>query len=246
MAGNVQAVPHFDFVLVAGLAALLGAIVQGSVGLGVGLVATPVVTMLFPSAMPGSILVVGAILPLATLSREIRHADLRGLGWACGGRLAGTPFGVLIVAAVPARVLGVAVGGLVLAAVGVTTWSAKVPRNPATLTAAGVVGGATGTATAISGPPIALLYQRESGPRVRATLAAFFALGALLSLVMLAAAGRLPASQITAGLALTPFVLVGFVAAGPLRRHLKGPRMRAALLTVIAASALTLITRSLL
>ncbi|NED52830.1 sulfite exporter TauE/SafE family protein, partial [Micromonospora aurantiaca] len=41
--------PHLDFLLFGGLAALAGAIVQGSVGLGVGLVATPIVTMLYPS-----------------------------------------------------------------------------------------------------------------------------------------------------------------------------------------------------
>ncbi|MFD0688805.1 sulfite exporter TauE/SafE family protein [Actinomadura fibrosa] len=238
--------PHLDFLLLGGLAALAGAIVQGSVGLGVGLVATPVVTMLFPSLMPGSILVVATVLPLATLAQEIRHADLRGLGWAFGGRVAGTPLGVWVVAAVPSRVLGVVIGGLVLAAVAATTWSGDVPRNRTTLTAAGLVAGATGTATAIGGPPLALLYQRESGPRVRATLAAFFTLGALLSLLTLAAAGRLPAEQVTAGLALTPFVFAGFLVAGPLRRHLDGGRTRAALLLVIAASATALIVRNLL
>ncbi|WP_131738187.1 sulfite exporter TauE/SafE family protein [Actinomadura roseirufa] len=238
--------PHLDFLLLGGLAALLGAIVQGSVGLGVGLVATPVVTLLFPSQMPGSILVVAAVMPLATLARELRHADLRGLGWAFGGRVAGTPLGVWVVAAVPARVLGVAIGGLVLAALGVTAVSREVPRTPATLTAAGLVAGATGTATAIGGPPIALLYQHETGPRVRATLAVFFTLGAVLSLATLAAAGRLPAGQVTAGLALTPFVLAGFVAAGPLRRHLDGGRTRAALLAVIAVSAAALIVRNLI
>ncbi|MBA9004053.1 sulfite exporter TauE/SafE family protein [Thermomonospora cellulosilytica] len=235
-----------DFLLIGGLAALLGAIVQSSVGLGVGLVAAPVVTLLYPSLMPGAILVAAVVLPLATLSRELRHADLRGLGWAFGGRVAGTPLGVWVVAAVPLRVLGVLVGAMVLAALGVTLWSGRVPRNPATLTAAGLVAGATGTASAIGGPPIALLYQRESGPRVRATLAVFFTVGALLSLVTLAAVGRLPGEQVAAGLALTPFVLAGFVLAGPLRRFLDGGHMRVAVTAVVGLSAVVLIVRNLL
>ncbi|WP_119727581.1 sulfite exporter TauE/SafE family protein [Thermomonospora amylolytica] len=235
-----------DFLLIGGLAALLGAIVQSSVGLGVGLVAAPVVTLLYPSLMPGAILVAAVVLPLATLSRELRHADLRGLGWAFGGRIAGTPLGVWVVAAVPLRMLGVLVGAMVLAALGVTLWSRRVPRNPATLTAAGLVAGATGTASAIGGPPIALLYQRESGPRVRATLAVFFTVGALLSLVTLAAVGRLPGEQVTAGLALTPFVLAGFVLAGPLRRFLDGGHMRVAVTAVVGLSAVVLIVRNLL
>ncbi|RKS68875.1 hypothetical protein BZB76_6012 [Actinomadura pelletieri DSM 43383] len=238
--------PDLDFLLIGGLAALVGAIVQSSVGLGVGLVATPIVTMLFPSLMPGAVLVVAAVLPLATLAQEVRDADLRGLGWAFGGRVAGTPLGVLLVAAVPARALGIVIGVVVLAALAATTWSREVPRNRGTLTTAGVISGATGTASGIGGPPLALLYQRESGPRVRATLAVFFVAGALLSLATLAAAGQLPARQITAGLELLPFVLAGFVLAGPLRSYLDAGRVRRALLIVVGASAVALIARNLI
>lgn len=151
-----------------------------------------------------------------------------------------------MVAAVPLRVLGVLIGTVVLVALAATLWSGKVPRNPATLTAAGLVAGATGTASAIGGPPIALLYQRESGPRVRATLAVFFTVGALLSLATLAVVGQLPGEQVAAGLALTPFVLAGFVLAGPVRRFLDGGHMRIAVITVVGLSALTLIIRNVL
>ncbi|MFG1858231.1 sulfite exporter TauE/SafE family protein [Actinomadura geliboluensis] len=237
--------PPLDFFLIGGLAALAGAIVQGSVGLGVGLVATPVVTLLYPSLMPGAILVVALVLPLATLAREVGHVDSRGLGWAFGGRLAGTPFGVWLVAAVPARVLGVVIGTVVLAALAMTAGSREVPRNRRTLAAAGVVSGTTGTASGIGGPPLALLYQRESGPRVRATLALYFAGGTLLSLVVLGATGHLPARQVVAGAALLPFVLAGFLAAGPLRRRLDAGRLRLALLIVVGTSAVVLIVRNL-
>jgi uncharacterized membrane protein YfcA len=238
--------PDLDFLLVGGLAALLGAIVQSSVGLGVGLVATPVVTLLFPAMMPGAILVAAVVLPVATLFREMRHADLRGLGWAFGGRLAGTPLGVWVVAVMPVDALGALIGAVVLAAVAASAWSGAVPRTPATLTTAGLLAGATGTASAIGGPPIALLYQREDGPRVRATLSVFFTVGAILSLATLAAAGQLPREQVVAGLALTPFVLTGFAVAGPLRRYLDDGRMRHAVMAVVALSALSLIVRSVI
>jgi uncharacterized membrane protein YfcA len=239
-------VPHLDFLLFGGLAALTGAIVQGSVGLGVGLVATPIVTMLFPSLMPGAILVVALALPLATLAQEVGHVDPRGLGWAFGGRLAGTPFGVWLVAAVPDRVLGVVIGVVVLAALAMTTREREVPRNRRTLAAAGIISGTTGTASGIGGPPIALLYQRESGPRVRATLALYFFGGALLSLTVLGLAGHLPVRQVVAGLALLPFVLAGFLLAGPLRRYLDAGRLRLALLIVVGTSAMVLIVRNLI
>ncbi|WUI02189.1 sulfite exporter TauE/SafE family protein [Spirillospora sp. NBC_00431] len=237
--------PDLEFLLIAGLAALLGAVVQGSVGLGVGLVATPILAMEFPSLMPGTILVLSVVLPFGTLAREVGHVDLRGIGWAYGGRVAGTPFGVLLVAAVPARVLGVLIGLVVLAALAATTWSREVPRNRRTLATAGIISGTTGTASGIGGPPVALLYQRESGPCVRATLAVFFMGGAVLSLTMLAAAGQLPARQVTAGLELLPFVIAGFLVAGPLRRYLDAGRLRLALLIVVGTSAVTLIVRNL-
>jgi uncharacterized protein len=239
-------VPDVSFLVIGGLAAVVGAIVQSSVGLGLGLVSAPIVMLLFPSLMPGSLLVAACVLPLFTLTREVRHADIGGLGWAFAGRLLGTPLGVWVVAAVPSRALGVAVGGMVLAAVGATTWSGLVPRNAGTLTAAGLVAGTMGTATSIGGPPLALLYQREAGPTVRATLAIFFTIGALLSLITLAAIDQLPTRQVVAGLALTPFILAGFVAAGPVRRYLDAGRLRTGILVVTTASALALIVRSLL
>ncbi|MCW2885326.1 MAG: uncharacterized protein QOE54_5996 [Streptosporangiaceae bacterium] len=238
--------PDLEFLLVAGLAAALGAIVQSGIGLGLGLVAAPIVTLLFPSLMPGALLIAAAVLPLFVVAKEVRHADWKGLRWAFGGRLAGTPLGVWFVALVPQRALGTAVGAMVLLAIGLSLWSGRVPRNAGTLTGAGLLAGIMGTATSIGGPPIALIYQRESGPRIRATLSIFFTVGALLSVLTLATVHELPSRQIWAGLALTPFVVAGFLVSGPFRRYLDRGRTRNAVLVLTGASALILIVRSLL
>lgn len=60
---------------------------------------------------------------------------------------------------------------MVLVAVALTGRVVRVPRRPGPLVGAGVVSRVTGTATSIGGSPLALMYQHESGPRVRATLA---------------------------------------------------------------------------
>lgn len=238
--------PDAGFLIAAGLAAFVGAMVQSGAGLGLGLVAAPVVTLLNPSLMPGSLLVAATLLPMFTLVREARFADWRGLRWAFTGRVLGVPLGVAFVAAVPHRLLGVAVGVMVLVAIGVTALPRRARRTPRGLVAAGLFSGAAGTATSIGGPPIALMYQREEGPMVRATLAVFFTVGAFLSLLTLAAFGQLPAAQVRAGLALTPFVVAGFAVSGPLRRYLDGGRMRAAILLVTSLSAMLLVVRSTL
>ena len=73
--------------LVAGIAVAMGALVQGGVGLGLGLIAAPVVTLLDPALMPGSMLVAGAALPVLILAREARHTDWPGVSWALAGRI---------------------------------------------------------------------------------------------------------------------------------------------------------------
>ncbi|WP_245627732.1 sulfite exporter TauE/SafE family protein [Actinomadura oligospora] len=241
-----SAFPSTMFLLVGGLAVLVGALVQSSIGFGVGVVATPVVALLFPDLMPGALLIAATVTPMFTLAREVRHADLRGLGWAFAGRIAGTPLGVWVVAVLSVRGMGLAAGGLVLVALAVSAYSGVVPRNRTTLAAAGMFAGLGGTATAIGGPPIALLYQRETGPMVRATLSIFFTLGTLLSALTLAVLHQFPERQFVAGLALTPFVAAGFFAAGPLRSYLDGGRTRLAVLTLVGVSATALIVRNLI
>ncbi|WP_432923890.1 sulfite exporter TauE/SafE family protein [Microbispora sp. CA-135349] len=231
--------------LIGGVAVFIGAIVQGGVGFGLGLVAAPLITLLDPAVMPGAVQVVNMTMPLLTLAGEWRRAEWRGAGFALLGRLPGSAIGALVVVYVSTAALGVLVGVMVLVAVVLTARAVSVPRNGATLTAAGFLSGITGTATGIGGPPIALVYQSARGPQIRATLAMFFCVSAAQSLVILAVLGRLPGRALAAGAALVPFVLLGFAASGPLRRYLDGGRVRTAVLTVAAVSACALLGQSL-
>ncbi|MBX9388584.1 TSUP family transporter [Streptomonospora nanhaiensis] len=238
--------PELSFLLVAGLAVLLGAVVQSGVGLGLGLVAAPVVALVYPEYMPGTMLVVTSVLPLFTLVSEWREIDWRGLGWAMLGRVPGTAAGVGVVALVAPEVLGGAVGAMVLVAVALTVRAVRVRLSRTALVAAGLVSGVTGTATSIGGPPLAILYQHETGPRIRATLGAYFTLGAVLSLGMLAVGGELRAEHVRAGLWLLPFEVAGFVLGRPLARVVDAGLIRAALLCVVTASGAALLVQSVL
>lgn len=237
--------PALIVIAAAGLAAAIGGVVQSGVGLGVGLVASPVITLLDPSLMPGSLLVATTLSPVLVLLREVKYADWHGISWAMAGRVAGTVAGVWVVAALSTRLLGAVIGGVVLGVVALTGLGAFLPRNRWTLLTAGVISGTAGTATSIGGPPVALLYQQESGPRVRATLAAFLAIGNALALTALAVTGHLPARDIAVGLILLACAAAGFAVAGRVRRFLDAGRIRGAVLLVTALSAIALIARSL-
>jgi uncharacterized membrane protein YfcA len=191
-------------------------------------------------------LVAGASLPLLILARETRHTDWRGVSWALAGRVTGTVGGIWVLAAVSLRALGIVVGTMVLAVVVLSAVRAAVPRNRATLLTAGVISGVTGTATSIGGPPVALLYQSESGPLVRATLSFYFCVGNSVALAALAASGHLPARDVVAGLLFIGCAALGFAVAAGLRRFLDAGRTRAAVLAAAAGSAIILIVHSLL
>jgi uncharacterized protein len=228
------------------VAVFVGAIVQGGVGFGLGLVAAPVLTMLDPDLMPGAIQVVNMTLPLFTLAGEWRRVDWRGLGFAVLGRIPGSVIGAIIIVYVSVYTRGIFVAVMVLIAVALTARALSVPRNGVTVTSAGFVSGITGTATGIGGPPIALVYQNAKGPQIRATLAMFFFLSAAQSLAILAIVDELPARALGTGAILLVPMVLGFLVSGPLRRYLDGGKVRAAVLVVAAASAVALIVQNVI
>jgi hypothetical protein len=159
--------------------------------------------------------------------------------------LVGTAAAVLLVKNLSAEGMGLMFGTLVLAAVALSAagWH-PLPRARNLLLAAGATG-FMGTATSVGGPPMALVYQSESGVRLRGTLSAVFLTGGLLSLAGLALAGRFGPAELAAGLGLLPGVVAGFLLSGPLATYLDGRWLRPAVLAVSAAAALAVLARSL-
>ncbi len=235
-----------DVLLLVGLAVLAGAAVQGSVGLGLGLVAAPVMVLLDPTLVPSTILLVTSALPVLTSVRELSGVDWSGLGYALTGRLPGVVVGSWVVVTQPERTTAVVVAVVVLGAVllSVTSWQAR--PTPRALLAAGLVSGVSGTATSIGGPPVAVLYQSASGQTLRSTMGVYFLVGNVLSGSALALAGQIGQRDVLRALALLPFLLAGFWLSGPLRRRMARARLRVAVLVVSAAGAVVLLVRTLL
>ncbi|MGF1648302.1 MAG: sulfite exporter TauE/SafE family protein, partial [Kineosporiaceae bacterium] len=96
------------------------------------------------------------------------------------------------------------------------------------------------------GPPMALAYREAGGPRLRATLSAFFLVGSLLSLGMLAVAGEVTTDGLAAGAALVPTVGVGYALAEPLRHRLRRRGVREAVLAFSTVAATGLAVQAVL
>lgn len=226
------------------LTVLVGALVQRMVGLGLGLVGAPVVTLIAPELMPGMLLVLGGVLSMIILMGDREQIDWRGLAWIVPARLPGTWLGVVLLGALSQAMLGVAVAAMVLGAVALTARAPRISKTPATLLLAGLVSGAAATTSSIGGPPIALVYQSQPAREIRTTLATLFVVGTAISLAGLLWAGQLTAQPVVLALAMVPVLLAGAALGARLERLVDGTRMRYAVLGVCAASALVLLVRS--
>ncbi|WP_086667372.1 sulfite exporter TauE/SafE family protein [Lentzea kentuckyensis] len=231
---------------VAGVVVAFGGLLQGLIGFGLALVAVPLLALLDPVLVPVPVLVVASAHAMMSLAREFHHVDWRGVGWAMLGRLPGTVIGIWIVDSLDTRSFGVVVGAAVLVCVLLSIMSWRPQPTPKSLVTAGVASGSFGTATSIGGPMVALLYQNQAGPEVRATLAAFFTMGSVVSIIGLTATGNVTAHQLWSGVLLIPFLVAGFLLSGPLRKRFDAGGIRTPTLIVAGASAVVLIVRSAL
>jgi uncharacterized protein len=227
----------------AGLIVAFGALIQGTVGFGMALVAAPLLALIDPAYVPVPMLVLALAHALLTLVREPHGADWRGVRWALVGRVPGSVLGAVAVAVLPYRGFATLIALLVLACCALSLARLPYGPTPPALVAAGVFSGVSGTAAAIGGPPVALLYQRQPGPAVRSTLGAYFGLGTILSLAILAIAEQVDGGLLR-GVALIPCMVAGFLASGPARRYLDRGWTRPAVLGLSAASAVALLVQA--
>jgi uncharacterized protein len=230
----------FLFIVVA---AFVGSIVQGVIGFGVNLVLVPAMALVVPEALPVAPIAGALPLIIGMLLRERDGADWSGLGWIALGRVPGSVIGAWIVATVAVGTLAVLAGGAVLAAVVASMVAATVPLTWWSKLTAGFASGVMGTATSIGGPAIALLYQHEEGPRLRATLAASFLVSVVVSLAVLAISGAVAGWQLVLAAGTFPGLLGGLAVSTRVKGRVDGRWLRPSVLVFATVTALMAIAR---
>ena len=142
--------------------------------------------------------------------------------------------------------LAIIVGAVTLLGVALSVVSPPIHVDAASAGIAGFVSNITGTAAAVGGPPVALLYQHHGGPTVRATLGVFFATSATLSVIGYAVTGEITEDRVLLALALLPAMLAGIWTS----RHFHGlvdrRWLRPAVLTMCAIAGTAAILRGAL
>jgi uncharacterized membrane protein YfcA len=170
-------VTHWPLIV---LAVAAGGVLQGSTGVGFALVVSPVLALFAPSLLPGCVLILMLPLNAYVAWRERRAIDRSGAAWITAGRCAGGVGGLVVLALLPGNALRLFVGvATILTALG-SLLSGSFTLGPSIFIGAGVITGITETATGIGGPPMALVYQHQPGPVLRATLAVCLLFGVLV------------------------------------------------------------------
>ncbi len=231
--------------LLAVAAIAAGSVVQRISGVGGGFIAVPVVAMIDVGFVPGPLVLASIMLSSLMAWREWSHVDWRNIPAIMTGFVPGSAAGAWLLTTVAPGELGLVFGGVILFAVLITVSGLHPRLNPVTGAAAGVVAGVMGTSTAIGAPPLAILYHRQSGPMLRATLAVIYTICSLLIVLMLLLFGRFGSNDLLAGVLLVPGFVLGFWLGGPLVRRLDGRGLSNVVLLVSAAAAVALIIKSL-
>jgi hypothetical protein len=214
------------------------------VGFGLGLISVPLLTLINPRFIPAPLLMAALVLNLLIFHRELHHAEFKTVGWAVCGRLAGAVIGGSILKIIPANYLNFLFGTMVIIAVVLTSIKLKIPPASKNILLAGTASGVMGTTSSIGGAPLAIIFQNEQGPRIRATLSVIFIFGTILSLLTLLFIGRLGVTEIILTLQLLPGVLLGFLLSKKTAAALDRGFIRLAILLVSGVSGLLVILKT--
>jgi hypothetical protein len=177
--------------------------------------------------------------------RERRDVIVEDVGLAVFGRLIGTLPGAYAIAAFPRSVYELLFAALVMIGVLLSALGRHVSPTPRHVVLASMVSGFMSTVASIGGPPMALLYQNEEGPRIRATISAIFTIGGVITLAGLWWADRFGLVELLLGLLLMPGVMVGFAVSRYTMAWIDRSRLKPAVLAISALSAFVVMLRSL-
>ncbi|MDH5748994.1 MAG: TSUP family transporter [Rhodospirillales bacterium] len=232
--------------IIAGCAIILiGAIVQTATGIAAGILTVPVLFMIDPIFVPGPMLISSLSLISIMTWRGRARIEYRRLNIILVGAAIGAALAAAVLSAISADGFKLIFGVLLLVAVSASAWGHTIPVNKRSMFLAGITAAFMGTIAAIGGVVFGLLYQREIGPVMRATLAYLYLTVTTVMLGFMWLAGSLGWPEVKAGVVLLPGWILGYFLAERLSAFLDGGYLRVTILSFSGGSALFLIAQNL-
>jgi uncharacterized membrane protein YfcA len=244
VAAEVVGVPAGLMVLAMAIV-LVGAATQASIGVGLGLLAAPTLSLIDPAFIPGALTVAMPPLVVGMAWREREHID-RTIYRAVPTRFIGSVAGAVLVAKQGERAVAAVVGVAVLLAVVASLTRLHFRPTLRNQLLAGTASGFAGTVAGVGGPPMAITYQHTDPRVLRASLAAFNSIGLIaFTLPSLAIAGVIGRREVQLACFLVPGVIAGLIVGKYTIAKLPPERVRPFVLAVCAGSALLVLGRAL-
>lgn len=239
-----QALP-MAHLLAANLVICMAAGVQYALGIAFGLVAAPLLALISLAFVPAPVVMLTCVTAFLSLRGEWGAIAWSEVRIALGGRLAGSVAGAGFLALLSDERLFTLVFGLLIAvAVIFSAWGLRVAFNLFSVGLAGGISGFTAALTGVGGPPLALVYQDRKASEARPTLQVFFALGALVTLIVLGLTGHLTLRDPALAILLLPGLACGYLL-GPVLRRFADHAFRLLLLASAAVASLLLVAKAL-
>ncbi len=235
----------FEELAAATLVVALGSVVQAISGVGAGFLIVPLLAWIDVGLIPGPVVLGSMSLSGVMGYRERRHIEFAHMPLIFLGLIPGAVAGGYLLSRVSFDRLGMMFGTVMLIAIAITASGFRIPLTRGSAGLAGAVAGVMGTSSGIGAPVLALLYQDQSGPRVRATLAVLYVGASFLIIISLFVFGKFGIIEVVSGLLLMPGYLLGYALSRRLTARIDTGGTRAAVLLVSAVAALSLILRSL-
>jgi len=224
----------------------IAATLQGSIGFGMALAANPLLVLIDTAYVPGPMLASAFVLSIMMLIRERDSISLEGLQWAIVGRVFGAIISAGLLLLLDPEWFIILFSFLILFAVLITASGYRISLTKTNLAISGLLAGIMGTIASIGGPPMALVYQRENGSRIRTTLSGFFIAGTIISMITLAIIGKFGMNEIRLTVRLLPGILLGFLLSNKSMKWFEGKYTRTLILVVASVSAVLLIIRQII
>ncbi len=223
----------------------VGAIIQGSIGFGLGPFGVPLLLLIHPQFVPGPVLFSALFLNILMIRREGYAVKLNETFWALIGRVIGTILAALILKFIAKDILTLYFAAIVLFGCALSLSGLTLAINRINLSFVGLLSGFMGTTSSIGGPPMALLYQKSKGPRIRSALAAIFLIGTILSMLSLVVVDYFGSIELQLSFILLPGVWLGYWLSKFTTPIVDKGFVRPIVLSISVATAVILVIRTL-
>jgi hypothetical protein len=189
-------------------------VLRGFTGFGFALAAVPVLTLFIePLRVVPATLIVAVIAGAELVPKAWRHVEWRSMRLLLAGAVAGTPFGVHALSALPANVMRGVIGAVVLLSVLLLWRGFRLKTQPprAARIGIGMLSGLLNGGTAMGGPPV-IIYFLASAEGIaigRASLLVYFFFASLWSVAVAGAADLLDGKTLVFAALMLPFIAIG-------------------------------------